>query len=195
MTRRIALLLLAATAFARAEDTGPRYFSARTGALAEVKARLAAGDKTLQSALRALVERADKALKVTPSSVTQKTKPTPSGNVHDYASTAPYFWPDPSKPDGLPYIAHSGKVNPVCGNLCHGFVAKTHNRQWVQGLPFHPLMEPSRHRLVTLLLCGKAEASPPPLLVPSSPPENHWLNPETKIALQGPLLSSPRSTP
>jgi hypothetical protein len=25
---------------------------------------------------------------------------------------APYFWPDPKKPDGLPYVRHDGRVNP-----------------------------------------------------------------------------------
>jgi hypothetical protein len=55
---------------------------------------------------------ADKALRVAPLSVTQKTKIAASGNPHDYASTAPYFWPDPTKPDGKPYIRHDGKINP-----------------------------------------------------------------------------------
>ncbi len=59
-----------------------------------------------------LVKKADAALRVTPLSVTQKTRVAPSGNPHDYASTAPYFWPDPTKPDGLPYIRHDGKINP-----------------------------------------------------------------------------------
>ena len=27
-------------------------------------------------------------------------------------SVAPYFWPDPTKPNGLPYVRHDGKVNP-----------------------------------------------------------------------------------
>ena len=41
-----------------------------------------------------------------------KTKPAPSGSLHDYFSQGPYFWPDPASPNGLPYIAHDGKVNP-----------------------------------------------------------------------------------
>ncbi len=63
-------------------------------------------------ATAALVKKADDALKVAPLSVTQKSRVAPSGDPHDYASTAPYFWPDPAKPDGLPYIRHDGKVNP-----------------------------------------------------------------------------------
>ncbi|MEO7413877.1 MAG: alginate lyase family protein [Opitutaceae bacterium] len=60
----------------------------------------------------ALIKKADEALKVAPLSVTQKSRVAPSGDPHDYASTAPYFWPDPAKPDGLPYIRHDGKINP-----------------------------------------------------------------------------------
>jgi hypothetical protein len=65
-----------------------------------------------ESELRELTERANKALQVRPLSVTQKTKLAPSGHPHDYASTAPFFWPDPAKPDGRPYIRRDGEVNP-----------------------------------------------------------------------------------
>ena len=59
-----------------------------------------------------LLKSAAAALRVAPLSVTQKSKVAPDGDPHAYASTAPYFWPDPAKPDGLPYIRHDGKVNP-----------------------------------------------------------------------------------
>ncbi len=95
-----------------AESSAPRYFSVRSGALVAAKAQLAAGDAILVPALQALQRGAAEALQVPPPSVTEKTRLAPSGDVHDYASTAPYFWPDPSKPDGLPYLAHDGKVNP-----------------------------------------------------------------------------------
>jgi hypothetical protein len=86
--------------------------AARLGELPAVKQRLAAGDATLKPALDALLSSADRALKVKPPSVTHKTKPAPSGSLHDYFSQAPYFWPDPASPNGLPYIAHDGRVNP-----------------------------------------------------------------------------------
>jgi hypothetical protein len=89
-----------------------RYVAAQTAALATAKARLDAGDAALQPALAALVASADKALRVTPPSVTEKSKPAPDRDPHAYASTAPYFWPDPTKPDGLPYVARDGQVNP-----------------------------------------------------------------------------------
>jgi hypothetical protein len=43
--------------------------------------------------------------------VVQKPVPSPSGDPHDYVSYARYYWPDPSKPDGLPYVSHDGKHN------------------------------------------------------------------------------------
>jgi hypothetical protein len=36
----------------------------------------------------------------------------PSGDKHDYMSQAPYWWPDPSQPDGLPYVERDGERNP-----------------------------------------------------------------------------------
>jgi len=42
----------------------------------------------------------------------QKTRVPPSGNKHDFFSLAPYWWPDPAKPNGLPYIRRDGQVNP-----------------------------------------------------------------------------------
>ena len=34
------------------------------------------------------------------------------GDKHDYLSFGSYWWPDPDKPDGLPYIRRDGGVNP-----------------------------------------------------------------------------------
>ena len=45
-------------------------------------------------------------------SVVDKKIQAPSGDPHDYSSQAPYWWPDPAKPDGLPYIRRDGEVNP-----------------------------------------------------------------------------------
>ncbi len=46
-------------------------------------------------------------------SVMDKKQVPPSGDKHDYMSTGPYWWPDPSKPDGLPYIRKDGQRNPT----------------------------------------------------------------------------------
>jgi hypothetical protein len=45
-------------------------------------------------------------------SVVHKARPAPSGDFHDYMSLPPYAWPDPKKPDGLPWVTRDGEVNP-----------------------------------------------------------------------------------
>ncbi len=41
-----------------------------------------------------------------------KFKIPPSGDVHDYYSQGAFWFPDESKPDGLPYINKDGLINP-----------------------------------------------------------------------------------
>ncbi|MFO7825357.1 MAG: alginate lyase family protein [Cyclobacterium sp.] len=62
--------------------------------------------------LQALLREADQKLLEGPFSVTHKTQLPPSGDIHDYTSMGPYWWPDPEKEDGLPYIRRDGEINP-----------------------------------------------------------------------------------
>jgi hypothetical protein len=64
-------------------------------------------------ALRKLVAKADRLLEQEPVSVMQKKQIATSGDKHDYLSLAPYWWPDPKKADGSPYIRRDGRVNPT----------------------------------------------------------------------------------
>ena len=56
------------------------------------------------TAYQELKSEADKLLDVQPLSVMMKEKTPGSGNKHDYMSLARYYWPDPTKPDGLPAV-------------------------------------------------------------------------------------------
>jgi len=76
------------------------------------KTRIERGDTQLKPALDKLIKEADAALRDGPYSVTDKQKVAPSGDKHDYASYGRYWWPDSSKPNGLPYIRRDGKTNP-----------------------------------------------------------------------------------
>jgi hypothetical protein len=67
--------------------------------------------------LLALQKRADELLKETPRSVMDKGITPPSGDKHDYMSQAPYWWPDPAKPDGKPYIRRDGVRNPEINRI------------------------------------------------------------------------------
>jgi hypothetical protein len=80
--------------------------------LAAKKIRVRAKDPALMPAYEQLLQDADKLLEYAPVSVMQKNAIPPSGDKHDYMSIAPYFWPDPSKSNGLPYINKDGVVNP-----------------------------------------------------------------------------------
>ena len=55
---------------------------------------------------------ARKALTARPLTVVSKQVTPPSGDKHDYMSQAPYWWPDPKSPTGLPYIRRDGERNP-----------------------------------------------------------------------------------
>ncbi len=57
-------------------------------------------------------EKAESALGSPLLSVTDKGVTAPSGDRHDYVSQAPYWWPDPRHPDGLPYVRKDGRRNP-----------------------------------------------------------------------------------
>ena len=91
----------------------PAVITLRGEQLAEARARLAAKDSSVAPAFAKLVRDAAKALSSPLVAVTDKhTLLPPSGNKHDYYSLSPYWWPDSSKPDGLPYIRRDGVTNP-----------------------------------------------------------------------------------
>lgn len=80
------------------------------------------------TAYEGLKAEADRLLDVRPLSVMMKEKTPASGDKHDYMSQARYYWPDPSKPDGLPYIARDGESNPELNKLDRNRLGATANR-------------------------------------------------------------------
>ena len=84
--------------------------------LAEKKKAVLSKDASLMPAYNQLLKTAEKLLKYEPVSVMDKKNLPPSGDKHDYMSLAPYFWPDTSKPNGLPYIRKDGETNPEVRN-------------------------------------------------------------------------------
>lgn len=69
-------------------------------------------DKEVSNQVDQVIRAADRLLTTTPRSVMDKTSTPPSGSKHDYMSLATYFWPDPTKPGGTPYIRKDGERNP-----------------------------------------------------------------------------------
>src|SRR3982751_3365975 len=116
-TRSAMQILLAAflvfqTVSAQAAAPTPRVFLIDPGQLEQVKRSVASGDKTYIPALAGLESDAEKMLGGGTFSVVTKGVTPPSGDKHDYMSQAPYFWADPGKKDGLPYVRRDGERNP-----------------------------------------------------------------------------------
>jgi hypothetical protein len=114
--------LLAQTALSQSTDStqrhasctsmqAPRVFLEDAQLLVGLKCGAVNKDKH-DAVVASLVIDADKAMHNGPFSVMQKAVVPPSGDKHDYMSQAPYFWPDPAKKDGLPYIRRDGERNP-----------------------------------------------------------------------------------
>ena len=101
---------LSATVFA--DDSRLQVFILDPVGLSMTKERTRHGDELLKPALAKLIREADRALMSAPLSVTRKDIAPPSGDKHDYMSLAPYWWPDPNAPNGLPYVRRDGKINP-----------------------------------------------------------------------------------
>jgi|GEM_PF-417602 len=90
----------------------PRTILARPELLRETGHLIREGNVHILPAYRALIRSADSALRIGPFTVMQKSTVPPSGDKHDYLSLAPYWWPDSTKPNGLPYIQRDGQMNP-----------------------------------------------------------------------------------
>lgn len=80
--------------------------------LVHTQERIKNNDPSLLPALAALRRSASQALATPILSVTHKQRLAPSGDPHDYLSMGPYWWPDPARSDGLPYIRRDGERNP-----------------------------------------------------------------------------------
>jgi hypothetical protein len=109
-------LVLAAVASAAArgkEADAPHVFALRRESLVEARALVRKNDPRVSEAMKRLRHDADKALAAPLVAVTDKhTQMPPSGDKHDYYSLSPYWWPDSTKADGLPYVRHDGVTNP-----------------------------------------------------------------------------------
>lgn len=112
MVRKIFILALS-VCFVSGVVTAQTIWNAEH--LAKVKEQIK--QPVYNTAYRQLIKDADKALKKEPLSVMMKDKVAASGDKHDYLSQARYYWRDPSKPDGKPYINKDGESNPEINRL------------------------------------------------------------------------------
>ena len=59
-----------------------------------------------------IVTAAKEALKMEPMSITHFRSPLSEGRPNEFFSMSDYYWPDPEKPDGKPYVMRDGQSNP-----------------------------------------------------------------------------------
>jgi len=98
-------------------DQLPRVFLLDATRLVAARAAINKGEKAIGPAWEKLQGDADKTLAAGPFSIMNKAVTPPSGDKHDYMSQAPYFWPNPNKQDGLPYIRRDGERNPEINKI------------------------------------------------------------------------------
>jgi len=82
--------------------------------LANVKQMIVDGNASPRTmmAYKELLQEADRLLGIKNPTVIDKTIAPPTGDKHDYLSIGRYWWPDPNKSDGLPWIRKDGTTNP-----------------------------------------------------------------------------------
>ena len=107
----LSLWLLSFTA-ARAAFPAPKLLLLDPTALAAYRTAYQAKSPAETTAVQQLLAEADKALRRGPYDIATKPQVPPSGDKHDYISQAPYWWADPSKPNGRPYVQKDGLRNP-----------------------------------------------------------------------------------
>jgi hypothetical protein len=100
-----------------ADSRLPRVFLLDAKQLQLTRRQIRSKEATVASAWTKLEREARTALSAGPFSVVTKQQTPPSGDRHDYISQAPYFWPDPKSPNGLPYIRRDGERNPEINKI------------------------------------------------------------------------------
>jgi Alginate lyase len=111
-TQALVLCLPVVASEPEAAVGAPRVFVLDVARLRELREGIGRSDASFQSA-RAHFENSGRlALTAGPFSVVNKDAAPPSGDKHDYLSLAPYWWPNPDTPGGLPYVRRDGERNP-----------------------------------------------------------------------------------
>lgn len=93
-------------------DDPPRVMTLEPARLQRAREAVGKNAPEVAAALDLLKREAERTLGEGPFSVMNKDRMPPSGDKHDYLTRAPYFWPDPTSPDGMPYVRRDGEVNP-----------------------------------------------------------------------------------
>ncbi|MFB3389188.1 alginate lyase family protein [Flavobacterium sp. LAR06] len=111
--RKILLIVLFMNVFNIGYSQSKKAFSLDNDVLLQNKKILKLNsDVNVTTAYQRLQKEGEIVLAAPLPSVTKKKLTASSTDIHDYVSLATYWWPNPNKKDGLPYVAIDGKVNP-----------------------------------------------------------------------------------
>lgn len=105
----LCFILMIATAVSAQE---PYLFTLNPNVLSKNKIAFQQKDAAITKKVEIVIKKANGYLELSPLTVMQKSFTPSSGSKHDYMSLGPYWWPNPAKPDGLPYIRKDGLRNP-----------------------------------------------------------------------------------
>lgn len=123
------LLFLPVFLISCGNDILPQHFAGwNFEHMKKVKKEVKDTKSSIHPAFEKLITDAESALTSGPFSVTYKNSVSPGGTKHDYMSRGPYWWPDSTKPGGIPYIRRDGVHNPEAGidrNQFGGLVSTT----------------------------------------------------------------------
>jgi Alginate lyase len=111
-TLMVTLFGASATNSSSTASEEPRLFILDAKNLVKAKEQLQSNNPAVVHSFNKLIRDADRSLTTATLSVVQKELTPPSGDKHDYMSIAPYWWPNPNTPNGLPYVRRDGEVNP-----------------------------------------------------------------------------------
>lgn len=112
----IVMIMLNSDVFGQLKLSRSDMFILDFKSLAVKKQKVLAKESAYLPAYNNLINTANALLQYQPISVMQKKDLPPSGDKHDYMSLAPYWWPNTTTKDGLPYIRKDGEVNPEVKN-------------------------------------------------------------------------------
>lgn len=98
------------------------------------KARDGVSEGQWKVASKALMDAAGRAMLASPYTVVDKTRLPASGDPHDYTSLGPYWWPDPGRPEGRPYVRRDGRFNPERSSQAYDLTDLENMSQDVQSL-------------------------------------------------------------
>jgi hypothetical protein len=113
-SKRIRLLLLGglwAGALANGACAGPSDVNAKN--VSTNNFHLPGGGYEVAATDRSrILKAADEALTAAPVTITSSRAGLSEGGPNDFYSNGDYWWPDPTKPGGLPYVERDGESNP-----------------------------------------------------------------------------------